>query len=149
MSDVKTTDDGYVGTYEPIAVNVEITIDRDKLHKLGFDKFPDLAGELIAEIYKAIDAAYWQKTYNEMISDYRENPDEFARDYLGINLRWYQKLMLRLMSCLLRRLKVNSMTNFEEIKRKIANMNIDELMDCCCGATEYTASPLITGGWNL
>ena len=45
----------------------------------------------------AIDAAYWQKTYNEMISDYRENPDEFARDYLGINLRWYQKLMLRLM----------------------------------------------------
>ena len=69
MSDVKTTDDGYVGTYEPIAVDVEITIDRDKLHKLGFDKFPDLAGELIAEIYNAIDAAYWQKTYSEMISD--------------------------------------------------------------------------------
>lgn len=97
MSDVKTTNDGYVGTYEPIAVDVEITIDRDKLHKLGFDKFPDLAGELIVEIYKAIDAAYWQKTYSEMISDYREDPDEFTRDYLGINLRWYQKLMLRLM----------------------------------------------------
>lgn len=38
----------------------------------------------------------WPKTHSEMILYYRKNPDRFIDDFIGVNLRWYQKMILKL-----------------------------------------------------
>ena len=38
------------------------------------------------------------KQYIPIIEKYRNRPELFAEDYLGVKLMWYQKLMLRIVN---------------------------------------------------
>ncbi len=49
---------GYVGTYEPVAVDVVMHVDREMLGWLGMKKFPDNSQELIDAIREAVRIAY-------------------------------------------------------------------------------------------
>ena len=49
---------GYTGTYEPVAVNVLMCVDREMLGWLGMKKFPDNSQELIDAIREAVYLAY-------------------------------------------------------------------------------------------
>lgn len=39
-----------------------------------------------------------EKQYKPIIEKYKNKPDLFAEDYLGVKLLWYQKLMLRMLN---------------------------------------------------
>jgi hypothetical protein len=52
------------------------------------EKYRSICEEIANEI--------WKENYRRIKDFYSRNPNKFAEDYLGIKLKWYQKVLLEI-----------------------------------------------------
>ena len=80
------TEDDYTKQEKTIYLNPTAALAAAVIRQWRLDGCPDSSKKEIE---------MWQAIYNEAVDYYRQRPDEYCEDIIGIKLNVYQKIMLR------------------------------------------------------